>query len=72
MAKQSWQATESDLAVARCGSMIQAEACGLDVNDPKIKAFMDNQIKVIASCHAESRWLRKIIDEMTFKNEKVE
>jgi hypothetical protein len=65
MGAASWVTTESELSIARTGITIQAEAHGLDLTDPKIKAFIEHQIKVVASLNAGMRWQSNIIHNMT-------
>jgi hypothetical protein len=63
MAKESWKATETDIDVALTGCKMQAESHGLDLDDPKVMAFLEHQAKVMGTASAESRWLRGIINE---------
>jgi hypothetical protein len=72
MAKESWKTTETELEIARHGCVLQAESRGIDVTEPNMASFIDNQVKVIATANAEIRWLRAIIDEMASKIHKVE
>ena len=57
-------ATEDEFRVAFTGLRLQAEVHGLDVNDPKVAAFVQHQAEVKAQMMAESRWLNNIIHRM--------
>jgi len=72
MAKVSWNASDTDINISRHGCLMQAESRGIDITDPNIASFIDNEIMVIATASAEIRWLRGIIDEMTTKIQKLE
>ncbi len=58
-----WEVTDNMRHAARIGLMSQVGIHGLDINDPKVKAFIDQQIETQAAMAGESIWLRKIIDE---------
>jgi len=67
MGAPSFTPCETDFEIARCGIKIQAEAHGLDMTDPKIQAFLEHQVKVIADHLACERWQQNIIHDMTGK-----
>jgi hypothetical protein len=64
MPKASWNASENEITKVHTGLNTQAVAHGLDVNDPKVKAFVDHATIVLATSNAESKWLRTIIDDL--------
>jgi len=47
---------------------MQAEAHGLDMSDPGVQSFIDNEVMVKAEMMAESRHLRVIIDRQLSEN----
>ena len=65
MGAQSFTTCETDFEIARTGINIQAEAHGLDVTDPKVQAFLEHQVTVIAAHIACERWLQNTIHKMT-------
>ncbi len=69
MPKESWKTSETDVELSRIGVMNQAVTHGLDVDDEKVKAFLEVTIQVQAAMSAESRWLRGIIDDMSIRSQ---
>lgn len=71
MPKESWKTSENDVEMARIGVMTQAAVHKLDLTNPDIVAFLELTINVQAAMGAESRWLRRIIDDMSARINKV-
>lgn len=55
MAK-SYEATQSDRDIARIGIEMQAKQHGLDIDDPKVRSFIEHMIEVDATNHAAIRF----------------
>lgn len=58
----TFTATEDEIKICRTGIYIQAEARGLDINDKKVKSFLDNQVMVDAQYLARIRFLENILN----------
>ncbi len=61
MATNDFTATEDQRKVARSGLTIQAEAHGLDLEDPKVQAFIESQVEVQAQMAAEVTFVYNIM-----------
>lgn len=53
MAIADFTASADQIAIARSGLTIQAEAHGLDLTDPGVQAFIEGQVQVQAQMAAE-------------------
>lgn len=63
MPARTWPEPHTDTRrVARIGLETQAQVHGLDLEEPGIQAFLDNQVEVLAERDAEIRWLRSLLD----------
>jgi len=70
MAISDFSATEDQRKVARSGLTIQAEAHGLDLEDPKVQAFIESQVAVQAQMAAEITFVYNIMHkQMGLKND---
>lgn len=50
-----------ELAAAKFGINLQAEAHGVDIVDENFVAFTEHHSRVVAQLNAEIRWLRKMV-----------
>lgn len=57
--------TEDQRKTALFGVRLQAEAHGLDVEDEKVKAFIEHTAEVQSWMASESTWLNNIIHKYT-------
>jgi len=70
MGLRSWpEPTESDFMVARTGIEIQAEAAGLDLADPGVIQFINNQVAVLSELRAENRQLQSHLHPKSLEKE---
>ena len=60
---RTYEPSQDERTIARTGVMIQAEAHGIDVNDPKIKAFLEHTIEVDACNHAAIRFYTNALNK---------
>lgn len=61
MGGRSWPApNENDIMISRTGIEMQAEAAGLDLSDPGVRQFIDNQVAVNSELMAEARHLQNL------------
>lgn len=56
---------EHEVELARFAITSSAVDCGLDVSDPRVAAFIDNQVDCAAQRAAELRWLNNIVHKCT-------
>ena len=61
----TFEVTQNDLDLAAIGVKAQAEAHGLDMEDPRIKAFLEHLVKVDAANDVWIRMLQNILNEHT-------
>jgi len=59
-----WEVNDNMRQLARSGLMFQVSLHGLDINDPKVKAFIDQQVETQAAMVAESIWLRRLLKKV--------
>lgn len=52
-----------EVNAARMGIQTQAELHGLDMTDPNLLQFLEQQVVVRAQMAAETRWLRNLLNE---------
>lgn len=65
MGAATFTPTKDETLFARIGVEMQAEGAGLDLEDPKVKKFVDQMVQTRAAHIAESRFLQTIIDRVT-------
>ena len=58
--------SHDDLDRARHAIESNAIMCGLDITEPKLKKFLENQINVIAWKSAETRHISNALNDLTF------
>lgn len=64
MAARSWPfPTDDDIKVSRSGLEIQAQAHGMDLEDPATASFIDHWVMVMAEKQAQIRWLSNLLHD---------
>ena len=70
MGRRTWpEPNENDRMVSRIGIELQAEANGVDLTEPGMKAFIENMIEVKSEMMAENRFLQNILHKRDFSND---
>jgi hypothetical protein len=65
MGADTFTATEAEVEKARIGIEMQAQAAGLDFEDPKVRRFLDQMIETTAAHLACERFQQDVIHRVT-------
>jgi hypothetical protein len=68
---EGWTVNENDLAIAKSGIELQAQAYGVDLDVKEFRLFVDHMINVVANLYAQIRWVQNIIHKEIIDGIKV-